>query len=291
MKPLCALAWLVAFACGVCSAQDLKLKVKVFSAVPPSGAQMESDMNLGSYDLNRDAATGIFTFVVPATAIEKIKTSEKIVSPHRIVVSWPDGREQLFIGLRSPVPPALDFSVYREPIAFDAASIQKIDSLSSDYESTVQKYFLARTFHNHWRFSQKNPTFYLALRSARIWFDAASRLAARPNSSFMMDPDVVTIMKGYEEMAKSDSAFRGRLRKYAGDGYVSGTLSQMAAIEFSSVGTIPELRMQGRLEEARIINMKALSSLEDASDDVRASVRKHQGISVELLKANQRVLE
>lgn len=281
----------VALLLGTCNAQEMKLRVKVISAVAPTGATMESDANSGNYEFNKDTASGVFTSVIPAHNIDKIKAYEKIVSPHRIVVSWPDGREQLYIGLRSPLPATLEVSVYRESITFDDDYIRKIDALPSDMESTLQKYFRARTFHNHWRFTEKNATFYLALKSAKIWFDAATRLATRPNSIFMMDPDVKAIMSTYEEMAKTDSKFRQRLRDHTGAGYVAGILSQISAVEFSSVGMIPRLKGEGRIEEARIINTKALATLEDASDDVRESVLKYQRISVDMLKANQRVLE
>jgi hypothetical protein len=275
---------------GTSHAQEIKLRVKVISTVAPTGALMESDANSGNYEFNKDAASGVFTSRIPAPDVDKIKAYEKIVSPHRIVVSWPDSREQLFIGLRSPLPSALEVSVYREPVAFDEDYLRKIDALPSDLESTLQKYFRARTFHNYWRFKNQ-ATFYLALRSAKIWFDAATRLATRPNSIFMMDPDVKAIMSRYEEMAKTDSKFKQRLREHTGAGYVAGTLSQISAVEFSSVGMIPRLKGEGRIEEARMINTKALATLADAPDDVRESVLKHQRIDVELLKANQRVLE
>jgi hypothetical protein len=272
------------------AADDLKVTVKVVAAQPAVDALVEREDVGQSFALGKDATSGAFVGAIPADVVRDIAAGSKLVAPHRLVVSWADGREQLYLGLKYPVPPNLRVSVYRDQASFDDAAINAIDKLDNDLESSLQKYFRARAFHKHWRFDVQDPENYLAIRSARIWFDAAANLAKRVNSPFRLDPDVVEIMQGYEVKAKTDSYFRQRYRRFAGEGYIAGTVAQTIAADFAFVGAIPDLKAAGRVDEARMLNLKAINALDEATPDVKAYVLKHQRVNMELLQANQKVL-
>jgi hypothetical protein len=188
------------------------------------------------------------------------------------------------------MPDTLDLSFYRDQTAFDEAAVNAIDKLPSDLESQLRKYFRSKAFHNHWRYTKTDPENYLALRSARIWFDAAVGLVNRVNSPFRMDPEVVSVMEEYEQKAKSNSRFRERYRKYAQPGYVTATLQQVSASDFAVVSRIPSLIAAGKIEEAGLLNATALEALSEAGPDLRQAVLKHRGINVELLKKNEVLL-
>jgi hypothetical protein len=102
-----------------------------------------------------------------------------------------------------------------------------------------------------------------------------------------MDDEVKEIFDEYERRAQVDADFRKRYRNYASQGYVGGTLAQVTAVDYAFVGEIPKLVKGGNLQQASDLNDKALNALVNESDEKRKVVLKLQGVSVDLLKANE----
>jgi hypothetical protein len=50
------------------------------------------------------------------------------------------------------------------------------------------------------------PQHTAAIRSARLWFDAAVTLVKRQNSAFRMDDEIQKIMNEYEDLARRDAS-------------------------------------------------------------------------------------
>jgi hypothetical protein len=267
---------------------DLKMTVKVVSPVAPSAVTVERDDDMQKHTLTRNPE-GSYSGTLPAQDMAASRSS--VVLPHRLVVSWSDNNnDDLFLGFRYPVPAQIDLSVYRDQSAYDEPALNAVDRLGTDLDSLLKKYFRARTFHRHWRFDASLPENYLAIRSARIWFDASTALSQRKNSPFRMDPEIVKLMRDYEQQARSPSGFARRYRIYVPAGYVEATLTQTAAADFAFVGLIPALVQAGKIEDARALNNAAMEALESAPADLRKAIGRHQGVNLDLLKGNAAVL-
>lgn len=168
--------------------------------------------------------------------------------------------------------------------------LNTIEALGTDFTSVLQKYFRARNFHRYWRTTNGMPQHTAAIRSARLWFDAAVTLVKRQNSVFRMDDEIQKIMNEYEDLARRDASFRKRYRRYASNGYVTGTIEQVIAAPYAFVGDILKLIEDGRLDEAQQLNTKALSVLSNSPKDVQKIILKQQKINVELLTGNARYI-
>jgi hypothetical protein len=280
-----------ALLCVSASAADLQFTIRVIADKPATAASLESEDG-SRQAFVRDAATGRFVGTLDQGALASALIGSKIVGEYRVVVQWADTTsEQLYLGLRLPAPQQLDVGFYRDQAAFDVAALDAIDKLGTDIESTFQKFFRARAFHRYWHFDQNNPDYWLALRSARIWFDAAARLAQLRNSPFRMDPDIVEVMRQYEEKATRDASFRRRFRQYANEGYVQATVAQTQAADYAFIGQIAELRVAGRMDEARALNHKAIAALSAESADVQKAVLQNQRVDLKLLTRNAAALQ
>lgn len=266
--------------------EELILRVKVISEQAVSEVNLQHEEGVSQHALSKDKAAGVFVGSVPTGALNGIAENSKVVNPYRAVVTWSDNEnDQIFLAFRYPVPPMLAVSVYRDISSFKEEDIDAVDKLGSDYESTFKKYFRAKAFHKHWRHTLALEDHYLALRSARIWFDAAVALGKRP--VFRMDADVTAIMREYEEKAKTDRRFAERYRKYVPKvGYIEVTIDQVRAAEFDFVGKIPGLLKAGKFDEAKTLNIKAKETLQDAPMEIRKAVEKHQGVNLDLLERN-----
>ena len=77
-----------------------------------------------------------------------------------------------------------------------------------------------------------------ALRSAKIWFDAAYKLVEMQPSIFRMDEEIENIVTSYEKKGEENPRFRDRWRKYTKDGYISGMKRQLGVIDYLFVGNI-----------------------------------------------------
>ncbi len=126
-----------------------------------------------------------------------------------------------------------------------------------------------------------------ALRSARLWFDAAYKLVETKHSIFRMDEDILNIVEDYEDRKMKDKDLKSRWRKYAREGYISGMKVQLAVMDYIFVGKIPKLIMEGQLDEAARLNSTARCSLTEAEPIVIKAVNELQGVDEDLLMKNK----
>ncbi len=264
-------------------ADDIKLRVVTMNKSPtPKEVSIENENTTNKIAL--DQATGnIFT-----TSISRPPIKEELKpSPYRLVSMWDnDENEQLYLAFSSRTPRTVEIQVQHLIESPDLPTLENIDALNSDFSSMLKKYFRARALYKKWRLIGGQSTHKIAIRSAKIWFDASVNLAKLTNSYFRIDEEIKAIMADYEKKAKNDSWFREQYRNYASSGYISATLEQVLAAQYQFVGEIPTLVANQRLDEAQDLNEKAVAALERESLHTRRIVSKRQGIDLDLLKAN-----
>lgn len=287
-NPSCAaFVALMAVMAGIAQAADLlELKVNVRSEKAPSGVSVQEESGVSTVSLARAQGNSHYQATMPRPTAKTLASAKMIAAPYRLVADWGQEKEQLFLGFHSLTPQQIEINIWHERTPLERSELDAIEALGSDLDSTLQKYFRARAYHKGWRYELRQPTHQVAIRSARVWFDAAANLAQRKQSFFRMDEEVQTIMAEYEKLAASDGRFRNRYRKYANPGYVSATLNQVASAEYWFVGEIPRLVASGNLAEAHEINTKALAVLENENPEMKRAVAVRQGVTVEMLKAN-----
>ena len=273
----------------LCAADEIALQIAVVAKDAPAQFAMQEEDGMQSIVFRKNQADGMYRVQVPRPKPETLAAAKKLSLEYRLVASWPDWKEQIFLKLQSRLPPVVAFKLYRNQNAFDDVALSQIESLGTDLESTIEKYCRARAFHLHWRL-KRLPDYYSALRSARIWFDAAVVLATRPNSPFGMDRDVKKIMEDYETRARQDRPFNSRYRKYASAGYVTGMLDDVKTSEYAFVGTVSKLTAEGKYKEALDLNTNAISVLTEEPETVRKLVQKRQGVDLDLLRGNEAFL-
>lgn len=277
-----------AMAFAAFSADKTVLSVKPVSKAPPSEMSMQKEDDMARFVFKVEA-DGAYKLELPLPTANSLAALNKLAIPYRFVATWADGKEQFFMQLHSRLPNNVELKVYRPQVLTGERALQEIDVLGTDFESVLEKYCRARAFHLSYR--QKSlPYHYLALRSARIWFDASANLAKRRDSFFRMDEEVQKFMNDYESRASSDSNFRRLLRQYASSGYVEALLQEVKAADYAFVGVIPKLVDEKRFEEAYDLNAKALKALGAESTSVQKMVVKQQGINVDLLQKNDAFL-
>jgi hypothetical protein len=265
----------------------MEVSVRVIANNPPDDLAIQSEDGQVSAALTWNQSATRFETKLPQPSSE---ASTQLVAPYRLVANWGGESEQEFLGLRTPYPEHLRVTLYHQPIQFTVADLGKIEALGSDFEGTLCRYARARAFHKHWRYELEQPGHAAALRSAKLWFDAAYSLATRANSIFRMDEEAAKIMVDYEEQAKNDEPFRTRFRRYVSPGYLAGMNAQLLAHDFTAVGKIPELISKGRLDEAMSVNDKAIAVLAEQTPENRRSVLQKQGVSVAMLQENSKYI-
>lgn len=270
----------------VAQADLLELKVNVRSERAPSGVSVQEENGVSNISLTHKQGDRTFQTTMPRPTARELASAKLNVAPYRLVADWGQEKEQLFLGFHSLTPLQIQINIWHERTTLRPSELDAIEALGSDIDSTLQKYFRARAYHKGWRYELRQPTHQVAIRSARVWFDAAANLAQRRQSYFRMDEEVQRIMVEYEELAASDERFRNRYRRYANPGYVSATLNQVATAEYWFVGEIPRLVASGMLMEAQEVNSKALEVLESENPEIKRAVAVRQGVTVEMLKAN-----
>jgi hypothetical protein len=279
----------------VVHAQEVDLRVAVIARDPPVQVTVQREDDIQPIVLARDPADGngpaaVWNYRgVLARPASEAGTGSQLVAPYRLVASWHEANEQVYLGLRPMAPMKLNISVYHEQISCDVNTLNAIDAFESNFDSTLHKYFQARAFHRKWRFDYRQPYHVAALRSARLWFDAAVALV-KSTSVFRMDTDIATIMSEYELRASRDRSFERRYRQYVPDGYIRGTNAQLLALDYAFVGKIPGLVKEGKLDQANALNEAALATLSNSSAKVRGVVLAEQGIHRDLLNNNARYI-
>lgn len=272
------------------AAQDIVLNVAIVAKEVPDQVFVQEEDGIQNISFQRGQSDKQYQAQVPRPLPAELAAAKKVSLNYRLVAAWKDWKEQIFLKLQSQLPPMLAFKLYRTQEAFNDSALNAVDGLGTDLDSIIEKYSRSRAFHHQWRYEKKLPEHYLALRSARIWFDAAVALATRRNSPFGMDSDIKKIMDDYENLAARDATFRSRYRKYAGAGYVLRTLEDVNAADFAFVGDIQKLTVEGKAREAFGLNAKAISTLEALPPSARKNVEQRQGINLDLLRSNEAFL-
>ncbi|MBW8370673.1 MAG: hypothetical protein K0M66_06850 [Thiobacillus sp.] len=272
-------------------AEEIDLSVQVVAQDSPAQVTLQLEDDIQPFALNRDPADGTFKTLLILPSAESAGRANRLIASYRLVASWGMAKEQLYLGIRPLPPKKLNLNVYHEPIGYRIETLNAIDALGTDLDSTLRKYFQARTFHKKWRFEHKQPLHAATLRSARIWYDAAVALAKWPNSVFRMDEEIASIFKEYEDLAKRDRNFNKRYRQYVAAGYIGGTAEQLVAMDYAFVGKIPALVSAGRLDEAKELNERALKALSKEPVAIQQVIVKRQGIDLDLLNNNARYID
>jgi hypothetical protein len=184
------------------------------------------------------------------------------------------------INLRVFVPDASKTNVT------DVERLENRLSTSKDKETAVPVYFESREIFRYW--SGANPEHNLAIRTAKVWFDAAFRLATSGRAPrYRMDQSATDVLQGYEDRAAKDRSFERELRAVISAGYLKGMKQQLEALDFQRVALVGELVRAGDLESARLINEDLLQTYTGMQPEQKAAVIKFQGVSEDALKANR----
>lgn len=287
MKKIQVVAVLLSlFLVQVCIAQEITLQVTVIAKDAPAQVLMEEEEGVQSIAFQRSQTDGPYSGRIARPKPDALADAKKLALDYRLVASWTDEKEQLFLKIQSQLPDLIALKLYHNQDAFNDEALNKIDRLGTDLDSLIEKSCRARAFHRHWRFEKHLPEHFIALRSARIWFDAAVALAIRPNAPFRMDGDIMKIMNDYEEKARQNNNFNSRYRKYVPSGYVQGMVDNVKTAEYAFVGLVPRLVAEGKHQEAYELNSKAYSVLSGETESTRKLVEKRQGVNLELLRSN-----
>lgn len=271
---------------GQCS-DLIELSVRVFASQDPSAVSIENTHTFQKVSLKTKGAVGPYCATLERPSPGALATGGRLVDDYLLVAAWQDGREQFYLGLQSQLPATIDLAVFRRQARFDHAALAEIEALGADRDSLLERYTRARTYHRHWRHTKKLPHHTVAVRSAKLWFDASVNLAKQRNSPLRMDEEITEIMKDYVEDAREDADFARRYRAVVPrTGYVAGMLRDVSAARYAFVGEIPKLVQDGRLNEAHELNRKATRALKRESDEVKTIVATRQGVNLSLLAAN-----
>lgn len=262
-------------------ADEIELRVTMRASITPIGVTIQQDDTMDEIALNPASTGSVYT-----VTINRPPTDAPADVPYQLVATWSDGKEVLYLAFNSMTPRKINIPVLHPIESAERATLESIEALNTDFSSMLERYYRARAFHKKWRYELKHPETQVALRSAKIWFDASANLAKRANSYFRIDEEIKTIMADYEKKAANDQWFRSLFRKYAGAGYISATLGQVYAAQYQYVGAIPKLVANQHLDEAQQLNDKAIAALENETPNIRLIVSKHQGVDLDLLKSN-----
>lgn len=268
------------------ASDEIELRVTIGVPTIPSGVTIQRENSVSQTVLSREPTGTVYTVSVIRPTAKELSAAKLLSYPYRLVATWDDGKEPLYLAFSSRSLAKIDIPILHPNEPSERTTLDSIETLGSDFTSTLEKYFRSRAFHRKWRLENKLPYHQVAVRSAKIWFDASANLAKLADSYFRIDEEVQEIIIEYERKAASDPWFRTLYKKYATAGYISATLEQIYAGQFQFVGEIPKLVANQRLNEAQDLNDTAIAVLESESQNVRQVVSKRQGVNLELLKAN-----
>jgi hypothetical protein len=230
----------------------------------------------------------VMTLIVEPVQISDAKT-KTLWRKYVVTTSDATRAQTIYIRAGTGLPRKVDLEVLVPNVKNDFAALSAIDQIpSTDYRGLLRKYFESRAFHRQWA---HNPTHEVAIRSAKIWFDAAYSLAIRQNSAFAMDPEAVAILEGYEAQAKSSGSLLNRLRRYVKDGYVKAMVDQLSVRDFEIVQLVPVLVRQNNLAEASRVNDYLLERLTGLDGALQATAIKTQRITPQMLESNKSYLD
>jgi hypothetical protein len=269
--------------------QSFEITVHAVSDKSPEDVTIQGDHEAQPTSLSRDASeSSTFRGAIELTfSAEEESGSQRLRAPYVLVGRWEKASEQLHLGLGLGLPKKLETDIFHEEVSEGVATLEALEALGKDQRSQLRCYFLSRAHHRKWRYRLGQPCHETALRGAKLWFDSAAWLALRRNPIFMMDSEIVKIMKEYEELAKNDKRFNKRYRQYVRPGYVDGIIEQTTAAPFSVAGKIPSLVKTGQLDEAMELNAHVKTVLTNQTPNVRQVVERHQKVNLDLLNKNE----
>jgi hypothetical protein len=154
---------------------DLVIGVSVDSANAPDAVILEKGVALT--ELKRRADEPLFE-----SAVSIVSSDSSLREDFRLIAKWSTSdSEQLFLGLGPMTndPSIIPMFIFRVPS--DMNGVRKLDNLGTDTRSVLCKYFGGREICRSLR-EKGLPHVTAALRSARIWFDAAVQLTIKCRS-------------------------------------------------------------------------------------------------------------
>jgi hypothetical protein len=272
---------------------SFEIIVRAISEKSPEDITIQGDHEPQPTSLSRDASkSSIFRGTIDLTSgADEKGGSQQLRAPYTLVGRWEKSSEQLYLGLGIGLSKKLEVEIFHEEVSEAPATLDAIEALGKDYRSQLKRYFLSRAYHRKWRYDLELPCHQVALRSAKLWFDSAVWFALRNNTVFLMDQEIVDIMKEYEELAKKDKKFNERYRRYVPPGYIGGMIEQTIVAPFSVVGRIPALVESRRLDEAMELNAHVKTVFTNQTLTMKQLVEKHQKINIDLLKKNENYIE
>lgn len=265
---------------------SIALEVELLDSLRPKRVSLEMDGRGRPTLLSSDGAA-VFSVVLHRRDLSSTLASQLTVSA-RLVVTWEQGPESVYLAL-GPASPAqvwLPIAGPERPSVFNRAELERIDKLDTSFEGLLEKYMLARRFHRYWRHNNRSPAHELAIRSARIWFDAQRALMQREPLIFGEDDDLSETLDMYRGLAAADERVRARFQRQFPNKLLATAARQQASAAFSAVASVPRLIESGQLDAATQINTAALDAIASASSEVRRSVQSEQGVTEQLLKNN-----
>jgi hypothetical protein len=267
--------------------QNVELQVDVRSSSMPAEMVLQQEGALDVLPLKRSGDGTVYSISLPRPTEKELTDSTRLFQSYVLVAGWQDGREQVYLAIRSTISETFRLRVYHESLSPERKTLEVIESLGvDDVHSLLEKYFKARAYHRKWRFELGQPRHQVAVRSARMWFDASYKLATVRDSYFRMDEEVLRYMREYQQAAGTSAEFGKVLRTYAPGGYVQAMEEQAFAANYRFVGKIPQLVAARRYEEAVQSNAKAIAVLSNETPEMQRIVAKHQGVNLQLLKSN-----
>lgn len=275
--------------------EGIELRVRVFAETHPTQITLTKKNTIQCINLKKyQQGDEVYETSIPHpwyNEYENKGNSNQLVVPYLLVASWGESKEQLYLGIRPLCPNEVNLRMYHKSFECSYATLSDIEALGSDFDSVLRKYFRARYFYNKWRYVNHQPLHVAAIRSARMWYDAAAELVQLSKSVFRMDEEIEHIMKSYENLAKQDKSFEKRFRRYTRNGYINGIDQQLFAANYKFVGKIPFLVKKGHLAEAKKLNALALKAFNSQSETYQKIISMHQGINKDLLVNNSQYID
>lgn len=198
--------------------------------------------------------------------------------------SWPDGgSEELYLRLpRVSTNKKIEVRIYHRTLDVTLASVAAIDARGTDLLSSYQSYYEARYLYRKMR--PINASHVVTLRSCRLWFDAAYRLAEPSESVVAMDPQALKAASECKQLAWGAPA-NSHIRVIVNPGYIQGMTMQVDAMEWRGVAEVPKLLQSGHLEFAAALNSFYLDKFESLNGD-ETKIPLHEGVTRTLLTEN-----
>lgn len=269
------------------NAFSIDLFIKIVASDPPTEVLINREGSMMSEALIKDQSNSLYKTDIHPTIVGG--NAGNLIDSYCLTACWAAPREckeQVYLGFRHFPPSSITIRIYHRTEEPNAATLSVINSLGTDFDSTLEKYYRARAFHRYWRYVFRMQNHVIAIQSARIWFDATHRLVQMRDSIFREDEEINLIISEYEALARQDSHIMNRLRTYFPPGYAQGIINQSKALNFKFVGEIPDLISKGDLKQASELNRIALESLSSEPEEVQEIILHIQRIDCQLLKNN-----